>query len=231
MSQLFYNLFGVQENTAVVLCGDASTELLSHVLAKETAAREQKALICANFPIPYPIEGQILVNVEPELLKKKLESDPSRIIYLCTEIKEDQLHPISGDFFKRFAPFISDDVRFIIQIKSEPSNILQTFRPEEVVLVNSFNYQNLKEALSDFLSDFQAQSDGTFTEDLKSTWNELTARWCAFNEERFQQKILFINQIKSLIDENRFIPLARNLSELYQRILIGDINDYKIKEI
>ncbi len=236
MNLLFYNTFELKQNAFVFLCGDDSSELLSSILAREIAGQGQKVLITSTFPIPYPVEGQILVNIEPQLLRQKLTSDPSPIIYLCSGIENDQLIPISPDFFEQFQLSLNKDIRIIIFVRELTKELLaQKNIKHNSIFITALNYQKINEQLSGFFSDLESETEVTFTDGLKLHWEAIVKQNCparfSGEDSGMENHVLFLNQVKSIIDENRVIPITRSLGNLYERVFIGDINEYKIREI
>lgn len=57
------------------------------------ASHDQNILFLSNVPLKYPVEGQILVNIEPALLRQKLQTEGSPVFYLCSAIEHEKLLP------------------------------------------------------------------------------------------------------------------------------------------
>lgn len=231
---MFYTQFQVENNKFIFFCGDESSELLASILSKEMAAQGQKIVFMSNVPLKYPVEGQILVDIEPELLKQKLQTEESQIFYLCSAIENEKLLPLNSEKWSQFLKINKLNVRFMFLIsKNEKFNLETLVEENNGCMISSFNFSNLEGQLEKFLSDFN--TDEQFQDELRKHWQQSIESICP--AEFFNQNVpaikrfLFINQVKSLIDENKIMGILRNLTNLYDKIFMGDINDFKIKEI
>ncbi len=234
MNLIFYNQFQVEGNKFIFFCGDESKELLSRILSMEVVGKGQKAIFLANEPLKYPVEGQILVNIEPELLKQKLQSEESKILYLCSAIEGEKLQPVATGKWAKIIKMAEPNTCFMFLISSvNKFRLPRGVAREKSFVISSFNFSNFENQLEKFLSDFK--SDEKFQDELLKYWQKTTEHFCPqdFLNKNFPKlkRILFINQVKSIIDENKLMGILRNLSELYDKIFLGDINDLKIKEI
>ena len=234
MNSMFYDQLQIQENDFVFFCGDQTSELLSSLLAKEITSQGQKALILSDAPLKYPVEGQILVDIDPELLKEKLNSESSEVFYLCRAIENELLLPVSAQHWQTIIQTRLPNVRLLIQIaKLENLSVLKECDHKRTCLITSLSFQTLEPQLGQFLTDFK--SDEKFSDELRKHWIQIVREFCPkdifSNTLPPVKRFLFINQVKALIDENKMIGILRNLNELYDKIFFGDINDFKIKEV
>ncbi len=236
MNHLFYNTFNLGTVPIVILCGDDTAELLGSTLAREISGQNQNALIFSDVPMAYPVEGQVLVDIEPELLARKISSQNGQIWYLCKEIKDDRLFPLESSFLIRFLPILPENVRLLFLLKGQlPQTLHTVIEKSGYGFINAFGYGNFVTQLNEFFSDLDGNHAENFTESLKNIWKEWVAKSCpqtgASASSSSFARILFFNQIKSLIDENQVIPIVRTLNDFYDRVFIGDINEYKLKEV
>ncbi len=234
MNSIFYKQLQSEENNWILFCGDESSELLASILSREMASQGQKILFLSNVPLKYPVQGQILVNIEPALIKQKLQSDGSPVFYLCSAIEGEKLLPLDSEKWSQIFHLEELNVRFMFLISNvEKFDSYSVMAEKQACMISSFNFSNLEKTLENFLTDFKAAEQ--FQEELTKHWHKTTQGLCP--QEFFSQhssnikRFLFINQVKSLIDENKIMGILRNLTDLYDKIFIGDINDFKIKEI
>lgn len=234
MKSIFYNQLQSEENNLIFFCGDESSELLASLLSREMASHDQNILFLSNVPLKYPVEGQILVNIEPALLRQKLQTEGSPVFYLCSAIEHEKLLPLNSEKWSQILHLEDLNVRFMFLISNaEKFDLYSVMAEKQACMISSFNFSNLERTLEKFLSDFKAAEK--FQEELTKHWLKTTQRFCP--QEFFSQhspnikRFLFVNQVKSLIDENKIMGILRNLTDLYDKIFIGDINDFKIKEI
>ncbi len=237
MNQLFYNQFGMAELKFIFLCGDVSREMVCNILAREIAGQNLKAIVFSNGPLKYPMEGQILVDIDAELFFDELKTAEANTIYLCSAIENDLLLPPSEKLLNNILQMEIPEARFLIQSQGPvEESLLKRMTKEQhatACMITSLNFSNLEEKLERFLSAFK--SEHLFSDDLIEHWQNIIKPYCVpqftTKNENGLKTILFINQVKSLIDENTMMGLFRNLRHLYDKIYLGNINDFKIKEI
>jgi|GEM_PF-3206790 hypothetical protein len=234
MNHLFYNTFNIGTVPIVILCGDDTAELVGSTLAREISGQNQNALIFSDVPMAYPVEGQVLVDIEPELLAQKIVSQNGQIWHLCKELKDDRLFPLEPLFLTRFIPLLPENSRLLFLLKGQlPQTVHKVIEKSGYGFINTFGYGNFTTQLNDFFNELNGRKNENFTESLKNIWKKWVAEFCPQTGAAFQPfaRILFFNQIKSLIDENQVIPIVRTLNDFYDRVFIGDINEYKLKEV
>ncbi len=234
MNHLFYNTFNLSTVPIVILCGDDTAELLGSTLAREISGQNQNALIFSDVPMAYPVEGQVLVDIEPELLAQKITSQDGQIWHLCKEIKDDRLFSLESSFLTRFIPLLPENARLLFLLKGQlPQALHKVIEKSGYGFINAFGYGSLVNQINDFFSDLDGSHAENFTESLKNIWKQWVTKFCPQTGAASQPfaRVLFFNQIKSLIDENQVIPIVRTLNDFYDRVFIGDINEYKLKEV
>lgn len=234
MNHLFYNTFGLDQMPFVFLCGDESLEVLSAALAREITGQGKTALLVSDSPMPFPVEGQVLVDIRPELLKRKIDPDSAQTFYLCSAIDDDRLIPVDLAFWKELVSNLPPKVHIISLLKKVPPvSLIKKKLQERFVFINTFGYGYLEENLTKLINEFEQREDESFDEAIKTYWQKWASAFCPQASEKATalKRILYLNHVKSLIDENRIIPIVRNLTDLYDQVFIGDINEYKLKEI
>ena len=234
MNHLFFDTFGIGNTPLVFLCGDDSLEILRATLARELSGQGKTSLIISDSPMTFPVEGQVLVDIKPEFLKQKIELEPAEIFCLCSEVKDDLLMPLDLHSLKDFFIDLPKNVHIISTIKHVPAPFINEDRKDEkFIFINVFGFGNLEGHLNKFINEFRQRSYDSFEENLKSQWQKLASQFCPRSKElsRPFQRILYLNNVKTLIDENQVIPIVRNIADLYDQVFIGDINEYKLKEI
>ncbi|RLD11267.1 hypothetical protein DRI50_10200 [candidate division KSB1 bacterium] len=230
---LFYNTFGLEHTPFIFLCGNESLEVLSTTLSRELEGQNKTTLVLSDSPMVFPVEGQVLIGIHSELLKKKVETETPRIYYLCSEVKNDLLLPVEPSLLPEFILDLPENVTVLSLITRVPPFIREKELQNKFIFINVFGLKQIEEHLSKFIGAFEQHSDVSFTENLQLHWQKWVANFCPRSKDTITplKRILFLNHVKSLIDENRIIPIVRNLNELYDQVFIGDINEYKLKEI
>ncbi len=234
MSHLFYDTFGMESIPLLFLCGDDSVELMRATLARELAGRGKSTLFVSDTPMPFPVEGQVLVDIKPDLLKQKIDPQTPGIFYLCSEVKDDLLMPLDRAFVTHCLQHLPHNVTLITTVKGSPSLLAgDGDLPVKYIFIHVFGYRFLEENFNRLINESDAQSDISFEDHLKNHWQKWAERYCPNFAENNQahRRLLYLNQVKSLIDENHVISIVRNLTDMYDHIYIGDINEYKLKEI
>ncbi len=218
----------------VFLCGDESLEVLSATLAREITGQGKTALLVSDSPMPFPVQGQVLVDIRPELLKRKIDAANVQTYYLCSAINDDLLSPVDLAFWEELVSNMPPKVHIISLLKNvPPATLIQKKLRERFVFINTFGYGYLEENLTELINDFKQQKEESFDDAIKTYWQKWASAFCPQTSEKATslKRILYLNHVKSLIDENRIIPIVRNLTDFYDQVFIGDINEYKLKEI
>ncbi len=229
-----YEKLEIESKKFIFLCGDDSKELLGHAIANEVANHKQKILIVSDAPLKYPIDGHILVDIDSKLLKQKLANEQPFVTYLCNGIENELLLPIDQSFWQNVLKITLPGAHFLVQLSPEAdTNLFLKINLKNALLIHSLNFQSLEPTITNVLNDFN--SNQTFSHELLKQWQKIINVFCPdpskIKEAKNLKKILFINQVKSLINENKIIGIFRNLLNLYDGIYIGDVNDLKIREI
>ncbi len=234
MNQLFYSQFNLDHLRGALLCGDDSREMLTRTLAKEIVAQNENVVIVSNAPLKYPMEGEILVDIEGELLKQTLKEKNASTFYVCKAVENERLLPPNPQLLQALLNLSPSSFRLLLQLENSIAPSWLEALPETgFCMVTSFNFQNLEQHLAQFLNELDSHK--TFSDDLLDHWQATLRNVCPeflTLQKRFAlQKFLFVNQVKSLINENKMMGIFRNLTGLYDKIFYGDINDFKLKEI
>ena len=234
MSHLFYDTFGMENTPYVFLCGDESLEILRGTLARELSGQGKTSLFISDSPMSFPVEGQVLVDIKPELLKRKIDSDKAGIFSLCSEVKDDLLMPVEPDLLGDFFSDLPSNTYVIGAVKRMPLPIIEkVVSGGQFIFINVYGFGSLGGHLNKFINEFGKKSHISFEEKLKKQWRNWSVQFCPepTGKSKPFKRILYLNQVKTLIDENQVIPIVRNIADLYDRVFIGDINEYKLKEI
>ena len=234
MSHLFYDTFGLENTPYVFLCGDESLEILRGTLARELSGQGKTSLLFSDAPMSFPVEGQILVDIKPELLKRKIDSDSGGIFSLCSEVKDDLLMPVDPDLFREFFTALPGNTFVIGAVQRTFLPLIEKIVSDgQFIFINVYGFGALEGHLSKFINEFGEKSHISFEEELKKQWQNWSEQFCPdpTGKSKPFKRILYLNQVKTLIDENQVIPIVRNIADFYDQVFIGDINEYKLKEI
>ena len=234
MNQQFYNQFIPTDKNIIAIFGDRLRSSLLHLLSGESARNGKKALIIADSPIPYPLEGKVLVCDELSIVKRLIDNEDPEQIYLASKVKDDFLYPF---LLKEIKPFIKsldrNDLLFF-DISSKGKINFKTHRYlDDALLICSINYNLLKDNLPQ-ISKIKDLKSKSIDEQISDKVHNLIKKMCPhFTEvEEVEDKICFIDQVKGLYDENVIRSIARNLeTKLNCKMLIGNTNSFHVKAI
>jgi len=231
MKHLFYQHFALTGSSLVVFNGDKETKAILHLLAEEAVASGKRVLILSSQPEKYPIEGKVLVSPGTEMLMELLQSEEAQIIYLARKISDDILYPFKTAEIKRLLRKQEAATQIFMDVQAEE----HTFDfLQKADLICTLNFNLLREEILRVYQNVSLKSSVTAQNKIRRRILELLKQNCpCFQEgDTAGQKILFIAQIKTLLDENVIIPVGRDLKNtLHTRILYGSVNHYQIKEI
>jgi len=230
MSTLFYSTLKLSDYSHVFLWGQKSASALLALLSSEARHSNRIALVLSDNAQVYPIEGKVLVSPETGLLKDLLKTESAEVIHLARAVTNDILQPYEFQDMKRILTQMEPPVLPFVYIKQESRALKQMMRKLKAPLcICVINYQQTEQELFD--AKMRASvSDKTFNRKISQIINTHCER---FNEmDCTENSILFIDQVKTLLEENKLLSILRQFNEQFAgRIFLGNTTQYRIKEI
>lgn len=238
MKNMYFNYFNLAQHQVVMVAGDADNAALVHLLAAETVAAGQRALILSPQTQKYPIEGKVLVSDETELLLTLIRSEQPQVTYLARKVQADLLVPFDGPELLQFAVQIKQyagEMKLFVPCQAK-AEIPDGYRKllEDALPVCSINFNRLREELLEVYRNTAIRSSNQARKKIRTRFMGLIAENCppfARSEDKTGH-VVYIDQVKNVLDENLLIPVARHLKEENPiKILYGNMHHYQVKEI
>ncbi|GEM_PF-5679356 len=230
MRGLFYSAFGAEHITRFLFCVERTSLPIMEILAKESAANNRHVLILGHQPIPYPIEGKVLISPETEFLLQLIEDEEPRVIYLAKGISDDLLLPYEMSDINRFASEIQTDMMLFLQLA--PDDDIEGYLAHQpgTRCVCVLNYKEISSIL--FADTRSKQTPGEST--LFKRIHKIVSEHCPLFDHAQCRKdaILFIDQVKNLLEENMLLSVLRKYNQRFEgHLLIGDVTRYHVREL
>ncbi len=230
MSRLFYATLDVNKRNPVFILGDKSAYALSKVLAEEAVKDGKLALILSVCERTYPIEGKVLVSPETELLMELFKEENPEVMYLAKAVKNDLLQPYSMEQILTLLPELKAPVQAFVMITPEKKKELERFTAfEHARFICTMHFASLEEELFSLMKK-TAVSDNQMIQKIGSIFNT----YCPLLElpVEVEHRIVFIDRVKNILDENKLLSLFRKFRETFPgQIYIGDILNYQLKKV
>jgi hypothetical protein len=234
MSRQFYKQFISAEDNIIAFFGDQLKSSLINALAMTSVNQGKYAIILGDKPKKYPVEGKVLVCDELIVLDQLVEKDKPELLYVASKIKNDLLHPFTKKEVKKLINNI--DKNFILFLDFDANTKLNSdmtayLRDAKLICSVNFNLiQNILPQMEKIKSLKTKSIDQQISDKFYSAIKKLCPEFSRINET--EKRILFIDQVKGLYDENVIISIARNLKPLLNcQVLIGNSNSYDVKAI
>lgn len=234
MSQLFFSKFDLQSNQVIFFHGSEEKIALLHHLADETAQAGRHALVIATQPARYPIEGKVLVSDDTSLLMNLIEDEAPSVIWLASKVEHNLLMPLKTEDINELLNTLSNRVNVFIDYSGSAAEELKKYSAyQKALFICLVNFNKIRTEITHIsdhdLTDNRKSSEKFISERLLKLLEQVAPHFGSIASEK---KICFIDQIKSMHDENMIIPVARNLKlSLESRMIIGNVINYQIKEI
>ena len=234
MNQHFYTQFNSDNKKIIAVFGDRIRTSLINILAGESVKSGSHALILADTPMTYPLEGKVLVCDDLSIVTRLIDQDNPKQIYLASKIKDDLLHPFAKKDINQFANNMGEKFNLYIDIDSKSKiNLKTSLYLKDAQLICSVNYNLLKDNLPQ-ISKIKELKSKSIDEQISDKVYSIITKMCPYfiSIEGVKSKVCFIDQVKGLYDENVIRSIARNLkSRLRCNMLIGNCNTYQVKAI
>jgi len=234
MTQQFYNQFISPGDKLTAIFGDQLKSTLINILARESVNQGYNAIVLADRPMRYPVEGKVLVCDDLDVLHNLIDPKNPELIYIASKIKNDLLQPFTKKNIDALAKNTNQKLMIYLSVDAESKLKLNTsLYLKNARLICSVNFNLLRDYFPQFanLKTLKTKSMGEqISGKLNSVLKKMCSEFTAVEEK--EEKILFIDQVKGLYDENVIISIFKNIkSQLNCKILIGNSNSLEIKAI
>lgn len=235
MNQLFFNHFKLASEKTICLLGGEGKNALIQLLAQESVLAGYRALVVSTAAMRYPIEGKVLLSEEINLTLNLVRNAQPEIIYLARNVSDDYLLPFNTDELNLLVVNSGQDSRLFIDIISADSSFYKNApNLADSLVICQLNFSVLSDELLQLSQKVDLNSHHEYVETAQERMREILSQHCPFYQtlETKREKIIFIGQMKNILDENILIPIARHLKACFaSRVLYGNLNQYQIKEV
>ena len=235
MKNQFYNNFTLSNKNIISICGEGNNAVLIHLLAQVAVIAGYRALVIATGSQKYPIEGKVLISDETDLLLRLIRSEQSEVTYLARKVSGDLLIPFNEAEIKALLKQVDDDIKFFISCNPEnkPSKTYNRLIAKSLQIC-TINFNAMRNQLLEIYENTTIRSSSIAQKKIKDQFIQLIDKNCpsfASIEDK-SAHVLYIDQVKNVLDENLLIPVARHL-KLFRpvKILYGNVHHYHVKEI
>ncbi len=235
MKRLFLDQFNVSDPSLVCISGNGANNALIHLLANEAISQGFRTLVVANSAQKYPVEGKVLVSDETNLLMDLVRADEPEVTYLAKQVQGDLLMPFTADEIKTILKHLDGDVKVFVLL-SPKGEALQKYGSviKSALVICTVNFNLIRPKMLDVYESTSIRSSSSSQKHIKELFVTHIQEHCpAFVSTHSKAgRILFIDQVKNLLDENLLIPVARSLKDYeHATILYGHVHHYQVKEI
>lgn len=235
MKNLFFTNFAIQKDPFIIVSGEGNNTALIHFLAEEAKNAGFYVLVIASSAQRYPIEGKVLVSDETELLFRLIRSDEPEVTYLASKVEGDLLIPFNRKELRTLIQKASADTKIFVNIHSADktaSAFSNLFKGALDLCTVNFNV--LRPQLLEIYQNTEVRSSTTAQKKIQKEFQKLIEQTCpsCLQTVKKNRSLLFVDQIKNVLDENLFIPVARHFLKAYKiEIFYGSLSHYSVKKI
>ncbi len=234
MKRLFLDYFNVADPPVICVSGNGANNALIHLLAQEAISQGFRTLVVANTAQKYPVEGKVLVSDETDLLMNLIRADEPEVTYLAKKVEGDLLMPFTADEIKTVLKNLDGDVKVFVQNFHE-GEALNKYGAvlKSALSICTVNFNLIRPRMLEIYESTSIRSSSSSQKRIKGLFVKDIAEQCPSFENAHAKagRILFIDQVKNLLDENLLIPVARSLKDYKNtRILYGHVHHYQVKE-
>ncbi len=235
MKRLFLDYFNVAGPSTISVAGNGANTALIYLLAQEAISQGFRTLVVANTAQKYPVEGKVLVSDETDLLMNLIRADEPEVTYLAKKVEGDLLMPFTADEIKTGLKNLDGDVKLFVLYFHE-GEALQKYGAvlKSALSICTLNFNLIRPKMLEIYESTSIRSSSSSQKRIKELFVKDIAEQCPFFENARAKagRILFIDQVKNLLDENLLIPVARSLKDYENtRVLYGHVHHYQVKEV
>ncbi|MBN2424882.1 MAG: hypothetical protein JXR46_04365 [Calditrichaceae bacterium] len=230
-----FNSFKIRDFQFVgIFAGNSKLGLLNS-LAKETVFSGYNVIIISIHHLPYPIEGEVVLADEPQILFNSTKSKEPQVYYLAGAITNDLLEPLSFSKINEIISKSYEQCKVFIYINNlDQISKFPTQTCDNMLMICEVNYNLLREVTETLAIKNKKSKEQSYSKNIEKMLNNLIATNCPVFKSvtSSKDKICYIGQVKSMFDQNLVLPLARKIKEDYNcNVFLGYIQDYFLKEV
>lgn len=235
MKNLFVKNFALESANLISVSGIGNNTALIHLLAQESITAGFRVLVLSTSKQRYPIEGKVLISDETDLLHQLIHSDEPEITYLAKQVTGDLLIPFEAKAIKTLLEQCTDDVRLFINFdlsEDVPKGYEKFIKKSHRICTLNFN--TLRDKILDTYKNTAIRSSASAQKKIQKEFLRIIQENCPENikDTIIGTHILFIDQVKNVLDENLLIPVARSLDKFKaDKVLYGYVHHYQVKVI
>ncbi len=235
MKDLFFTNFSIEAEQFIAVSGAGNNAALIHLLAEEATATGLYSLVTASAEQRYPIEGKVLISDETDLLFRLIRSDEPEVTYLASKVEGDLLIPFAKKELQTLIQKSDTDTKIFVNLHPEnkaPAFFTSMFK--KALHICTVNFNVLRPQLLEIYQNTEVRSSSTAQKKIQKQFLALIEQTCpsCLTIKDKGRCILFIDQIKNVLDENLFIPVARHFQKTEEvTILYGNLHQYSVKKI
>ncbi len=235
MKNLFFTKFNLQNEQFIIVSGEGNNTALIHLLADEAKTAAFHALVIASAPQRYPIEGKVLISDETDLLFRLIRSDQPEVTYLAGKVEGDLLIPFNKNELKTLIQKAATDTKIFVNLfpaDKAADSFEKLFK--KALHLCTINFNVLRPQLLEIYQNTEVQSSSSAQKKIQKQFQTLIEQTCpsCLKNEDSNRCFLFVDQIKNVLDENLFIPVARHFQKTREiTILYGSLYQYSVKKI
>ncbi len=234
MKNLFSKNFGLESAKLISVSGSGNDALI-HLLAEEAVLAGIRVLILSTTKQRYPIEGKVLISDETDLLSRLIHSDKPQITYLAKKVEGDLLIPFEAKAIHTLLEQCTEDVRLFLNHdqKEELAKGYDIFFRKSYRIC-TLNFNTLRDKILDVYENTAIRSSASAQKKIQDEFLKLINENCTADilNADSETQVLFIDQVKNVLDENLLIPVARSLKKFkVEKLLYGFVHHYQVKVI
>lgn len=235
MKNLFSKNFSIESANLVSVSGIGGNAALIHLLSQESVSAGFRVLVLSTCKQRYPIEGKVLISDETDLLFRLIRSEDPEITYLAKQVAGDLLAPFEADAIHTLLEQCADDVRLFINhdLSEELPAGYEVFF-SKAHRICTLNFNTLRDKILEIYKNTAIRSSASAQKKIQKEFLRLIKENCPDYAQDVINgtHILFIDQVKNVLDENLLIPVARSLSKFkVDKVLYGYVHHYQVKAI
>jgi len=235
MKNLFTKNFGLESVKLVSVSGKGGNAALIHMLAEESVLAGFRVLILSTSKQRYPIEGKVLISDETDLLSRLIHSDEPQITYLAKKVEGDLLIPFESQAIQTLIEQCTDDVRLFLN-HDQTEKLVEGYDDffSKSYRICTLNFNILRDKILDIYENTAIRSSATAQKKIQDEFLKLIIENCPADAQDAsgEANVLFIDQVKNVLDENLLIPVARSLKKFKaDKLLYGYVHHYQVKAL
>jgi len=234
MNPVYLNHFKIKDESLICLTGNDRPAVLQ-ILAAETVKIGRQALIISTENYKYPVEGNVMICEDTGLFRNLMQSVQPQITYIGKKLNGEYLQPFSLQEIDVLAKSIDADTRLFIDLNIADSQYLQSAQFfNGALVICTLNFILFRDDVLHLTQPQESEDASEYDENIILRARAHLDRECPmFNAIKdCREKMLFIGQLRTLLDENILLPIARHVKSTFGiRVFYGNPSHLTIREI